>query len=321
MKDVACNLCGSTGSRPFALVPDLQFERFDVTSNLVQCSRCGLVYQNPRLEPHELEEHYPASYELYQSPQESSRPNWLLQKAYAYGMNKRCRFVTRHKPGGRLLDVGCATGTFMLAMQQDHRWQVEGIEVNAAVAEIAQQRTGVPVSASTLEEAALPAASFDAVTMWDVLEHVQDARQTAAEIWRLLKPGGIFVIRVPNLASWDVKLFGKAWAGYDAPRHLYCFSPATLSQLLDGTGFDVLEVSGAIGNYVTFALSACYWMTLRGVSKDTQQRVRRILYHPLLRILSAPLFWIPSMLKRGSVLVITARKPQETTAIHKEARA
>ncbi|MEZ4580535.1 MAG: class I SAM-dependent methyltransferase [Caldilineaceae bacterium] len=92
---------------------------------------------------------------------------------------------------GALLDVGCAAGTFLLAMSH---WGLDGngVELNAAeVARQTRERYGLDVIAGTLEDAHLAPAQFDAVTMWDVLEHVYDPAQTLREIHRLLKPGGI----------------------------------------------------------------------------------------------------------------------------------
>ena len=308
MESVTCNYCGLAETAPFAIVPDLLLERLTVKAPLVRCLHCGLVYQNPRPTLAEMGKHYPPEYEPYADQATQANRNWLLQKAIQHGTNKRCRFVTRHQQTGKLLDVGCAMGGFLLGMRAQNGWTVAGVEINSAVAAAAKQRYGLDVFAGTLEAAHYPDATFDAVTMWDVLEHLHDPGQTLAEIHRILRPNGIVVIRVPNLASWDAKLFGRRWAGLDAPRHLYIFTPETLSALLEKTGFQVAEHSCAIGSYMTFVLSIRFWLTERGVAAQTKELVSKLLYHPVARIVSIPLFYLVSLTRRGPLLVTVARK-------------
>lgn len=308
MESVLCNLCGSAQTKLFAIVPDLLLERETVTANLVQCSQCGLVYQNPRPTPAEIGEHYPPEYESYVDHTVQPKRNWLLQQAVEYGTNKRVRFVTRHKRAGRLLDVGCAMGTFLLGMRKQANWTVAGVELNQDVARLASERHGLDIFPGTLEEAAYPDGSFDAVTLWDVLEHLHDPLHGLQEIHRILRDEGIVVVRVPNLASWDAKLFGRYWAGLDAPRHLYIFTPETLTELLAKAGFQVVEHSCAIGSYMTWVLSIRFWLTARGTAPQTKERISRILYHPVARLLTVPLFYLVSLTLRGPLLVTVARK-------------
>jgi SAM-dependent methyltransferase len=224
-------------------------------------------------------------------------------------MGKRRRYVTQFKAGGRILDIGCATGAFLLAMQMHGRWQVNGVELNDKVARIACERYGLEVFAGTLEEARFPAAHFDAVTLWDVLEHLHDPMSSLREIHRILKPGGIVVLRVPNLRSWDAHLFGEYWAGFDAPRHLYVFTPQMMNELLARSGFTVLNHDTAIGSYVTFVLSIRFWLTARRVSPRVQRTILVLFNHPLARLVSAPIFFLPNLIRRGPLLVTIARKP------------
>ena len=82
----------------------------------------------------------------------------------------------------------------------------------------------------------------------------------------IIKPDGVLVIRVPNLDSWDERLFRTSWAGYDAPRHLYIFRPKTLSAMLEQQGFQVVDHSTAISSYMVFALDVRNWATARRFS-------------------------------------------------------
>lgn len=306
MEAICCALCGNDRSIEVAIVPDLLLNRPEVTARLVRCTACGLVYQNPRPTASEMGRHYPPTYESYGDHRTSARG--LVRRAYEYGMAKRCRYVTDQVVAGRLLDVGCAAGAFLVAMRE-RGWQVQGVEVSEDAARVARERHGLDVFTGVLEEAAFPDACFDAVTMWDVLEHVHNPLATLCEIRRVLKPGGVLVVRVPNLASWDARLFGTYWAGLDAPRHLYVFSPQTLRAVEAQAGLEQIATSTNIGGYMIFALDVRFWMNARGFPGWIRSLVGKVLYNPVSRVISAPFFSPSSRRGRGPLLVSTSRKP------------
>lgn len=306
METTTCNLCGANHVSELYTVPDLLLDRAEITARLVQCIHCGLVYQNPRPTLTEIGQHYPPEYEPYIASNIAQGQSWLIRQAVAYGMAKRRRFVTRYKRAGRLLDIGCATGTFLHNMQGHGSWNVCGVELSEDAAQLARQEFGLDVFTGTLEQAAYPDKHFDVVTMWDVLEHLHDPLGSLLEVRRILDTDGILLVRVPNLASWDARLFGATWAGLDAPRHLYIFTPHTLSTLLERAGFTVLEHNGGIGSYVTFVLSVRFWMRAKGLSSQTQARITRLLYSPAARLLSGPFFYLSSALLRAPLVVTIA---------------
>ena len=309
METVPCNLCGSNFTEDKMFVSDWLLGRPQVVARLVQCQACGLVYQNPRPTPIEMPAHYPPEYEPYTDIMALRQLPPLLRYALEYGLRKRVKFVTKYKPhGGCLLDIGCASGTFLNSMQAVKGWEVKGIEPNAQVADYARHKYGLDVSIGTLEEVSFPPTYFDCVTMWDVLEHIHDPLSTLLEVRRILKWDGILLVRVPNLASWDASLFRQTWAGLDAPRHLYVFTPDTLTAMLGQAGFKVIDLNCNIGGYVTFVLSLRFWMTARNVSLTLQKQITKTLYHPIARLVSAPLFWIPARLKKGPLMVAIAQK-------------
>jgi 2-polyprenyl-3-methyl-5-hydroxy-6-metoxy-1,4-benzoquinol methylase len=277
---------------------------------VVQCEQCGLIYQNPRPTLDEMAAHYPPEYDPYVDVTASHETqSWLYRQAIDYGMTKRGRFVTRHhQAGGRLLDVGCAAGLFLRSMRKFDGWQVEGVEISEYAARIAHEQYGLKVHVGTLEAANFPDQSFAAVTIWDVLEHLHDPAETLAEIYRILEPGGVVVIRVPNMASWFARVFGRYWAGLDAPRHLYFYSPKTLAEALQQAGFQVVDQTSGSGNYPTFVLSVRFWLVAKHASAAVRQRVNRLLLHPIARVLTVPFFYLSGLGLRGPLLVMTARK-------------
>jgi len=307
METTLCNLCGSEKSRLRYQLTDLLLDRPEVHSQLVECVECGLVYQNPRPTLAEMLAHYPPDYECYDTLPKINPSSWL-RRAIRYGMDKRCRVVRRARSHGSLLDVGCASGEFLHAMQQYPGWTLRGVELNDYAAEIARRAYGLDVATGTLEDARFPDCSFDVVTLWDVLEHLHDPLASLKEIQRILKPGGALVARVPNADSWDARLFGPAWAGLEPPRHLYVFGQATLRRAFEKAGLRIKELNCAIGGYPTFVMSVGFWLKTRQTPTQQRQRILRGLSHPIARLVTAPFYWLYSLGLRGPLLIAVAEK-------------
>jgi len=139
---------------------------------------------------------------------------------------------------GRLVDVGCGNGRF-LARMRDLGWEVLGVEPDPEAARVARERFGLTVIPSTLEEAKLPEASVDAVTMNHVIEHVPDPIGLLAECRRILRPGGTVVVVTPNLQSLGCRVFKADWRGYEIPRHLVIFSSKALRLCAERAGLTI----------------------------------------------------------------------------------
>ncbi len=307
MENVNCNLCHSQQAAPIYDLQDYLLEKPAVRTTLVKCQQCGLVYQNPRPTLQEIGAHYPPEYESYDDI-DSLKKSPLKNMVIDYGLNKRCRFITRHKARGRLLDIGCASGTFLNAMKRLPGWDLHGVEISPHAARIASEKYGLNVFEGTLEDARYEADFFDAITLWDVLEHLHDPASSLQEIRRILKPDGILVFRVPNGSSWDASLFGKYWSGLDSPRHLYIFDKKSLPALLDKTGFKTLDQSCGIGSYPTFVLSVRFWLVGSGAAPQRRNALLKVLSHPIARLLSAPFFYISNFGKNGPLLTVTAAR-------------
>jgi len=139
------------------------------------------------------------------------------------------------QPGGKLLEIGCGNGD-RLALFRDMGWKVSGIEPDVGAAQLAIAK-GLDVSQATLLPGLFPAASFDAILMSHVIEHVPDPQQTIRECHRLLRPGGVLVMLTPNTDSLGHRWFGKNWLHLDPPRHLHLFNCRNLSKLCSDEGF------------------------------------------------------------------------------------
>ena len=136
---------------------------------------------------------------------------------------------------GTLLDIGCGTGYFAEKMKEAG-WSVKGIEINKKARDFAMERSGLeiidPGQIDTLK-----ADSFDCITLWHVLEHFHDPLKYTSEIMRLLKPGGVCTVALPNCNSYDAKYYRQSWAAYDVPRHLWHFNPESFNIFSEKAGF------------------------------------------------------------------------------------
>lgn len=305
METVVCNLCGSPNARPLHEVQDWLLNRPMVKTSLVQCTSCGFIYQNPRPTREEIGEHYPPDYDPYQNLGKKS--SWLMRKAIAYGLNNRARLFTNLMQPGILLDVGCAAGDFLAFVKQHYGWQVRGVEVSEYAARLARETYGLDVYTGTLEQACLPENSVDVVTMWDVLEHLHDPSGTLGELRRILKPGGLLALRLPNADSLDARIFGRYWSGLDAPRHLYVFSKANIRAMLTQQGYEVVMMTSKYGSYLGFILSLRFFMVGKQVNASFRNAMIGLLYSPFGRLAFAPAFFIYSLFQQSSQLSVVAR--------------
>lgn len=251
----SCRVCGAGGGVPV-------FE--DPPFSVLRCSSCSFVWVSPRLPDRELEEVYGESYWRSETPREQGYADYVRDEPlYLKTFRRRLRLVGRWAPaGGRVLDVGCAAGFFLrTAMQAGY--DVQGIEISPAIARHAAERVGADrVFVGRIEDVPqqhdrLRPRSFDAVTMWDVVEHVVDPHSLLASARRFLRPGGVLILETQNVDSAFARLLGKRWQHFKHREHLYHFNPATIARLLADSGFTVRHNSPAYGGkYVSFSFIA-----------------------------------------------------------------
>lgn len=250
-----CALCGSGRSEFVLSGPDRLLD-LPGEYSFVRCIDCGLVRQDPR-PPDALEAHYPESYPSYAGSVEA-KGNLLRRLDRGYGQHKRAAIVQRFRGSGRLLDVGCATGDFLLEMRRRHGWDLTGVEPTDYACAYAQG-LGLDVVCGTLAQAAFDDASFDVVTMWNVLEHVSDPVAELRETWRVLRPNGILVFSVPVWESRLRRWFGPYWVEWDLPRHMHIFSSWTAQRLLGMTGFQGMGRFTPFSEYRVLHMSSINW--------------------------------------------------------------
>jgi SAM-dependent methyltransferase len=269
------------------------------TFSYVRCDRCGLIRLDPLPSWEELQQHYPEEYEAFQERRES----WLFRLGQQRQWARRVHAVQRYwrRGPGRVLDVGCATGEFLAAMQQ-RGWSVAGIEPSPAAAARARDRLGATaVQAAPLEQAVLPAGSFDLVTLWDVLEHLADPGAALRRLAGALRPAGFLALGVPSLDAWDAHLFGPAWIGWDAPRHLYLFPDAVLREMLAAAGLRVVATRCFYGDYGAFIPSLDLALREHYGERPAGRTLRRLAALRPWRYLLWPYFRLAEWLRRGPI--------------------
>ena len=148
----------------------------------------------------------------------------------------------RHRPGGRLLDLGCGVG-LSVRLADEAGYEGWGVEINRQRAACARDRVGVRVVNSDLAAAAFPDAHFSVVLLSHVLEHLSSPRAVFDEMRRVLAPDGVAVIDVPNMAGLLVPLLGDRWTGWMPDMHVWQFTPATLRTALRQIGWEPVEMA------------------------------------------------------------------------------
>ena len=304
MEETSCDSCGANRPQVIYCGPDWQQPLPPVA--LVRCQNCGLIYLSPRPTPQEIGAYYPADYGPFRPAIEDER------MALMRYMRRRKLAQRRHlieqfsgRKTGRVLDVGCATGLFLHEMSLAG-WETAGVELTPTAAEYARKRFGLNVFTGTLSE--LPAApgAFDVVTFWDVLEHTFSPSSELARAATLLSPGGLIAINVPNWHSPDRRLFGPHWIGLDPPRHLYVFTRASLTTLLERAGLRPVGWVCFMPSYFSFAISVERW--LEHSWPRAARPIGRVLNFPGVRFVFEPWFTLANWLKIGGVIAVFAVK-------------
>lgn len=230
-----CPLCKSSAiKKRFACVDEFATgEQFDI----FECTACGLAFTQNVPDEKEIDRYYESPTYISHSNTSKGIVNRVYHIVRRIMLQKKARKVEMLTglKNGRLLDYGAGTGHFARLMET-RGWSVTAIEKNGKAREFALKEFGfemLPVEAlSTIKDKEL-----DVVTMWHVMEHIQEPDRMWDELHRILGDKGIAIIAVPNSASYDALKYKEHWAAYDVPRHLWHFTPSTIAQWGEKHGF------------------------------------------------------------------------------------
>jgi SAM-dependent methyltransferase len=239
---VNCARCGGWDTDRVIQTPDYELH-IDAPFEISACRNCGHIYTSVRPDCNTLfSKFYPDDYICYGGKRGvdglMDRKRMEGQAAQRAEMIKK---YTGQQSPIRLLEVGCATGEFIKTCRQRFGWEVAGIEPNRRLSD-ALNREGYPVVPFMLEDAEIPAEQYDVVSLFNVLEHLWDCVYSLKRINRLLKPGGLAVVEIPDFDSPSRRRFGKYWFLYHLPRHLSHFTKNSLTSLMNECGFEKVDI-------------------------------------------------------------------------------
>ena len=228
MKEINnCKICDGSEFKLFLNTKDYFYTKEEFT--LSKCNNCGFVFTNPV--PENLGRYYDT--EEYLS-HDTANVN-IISKIYGFirnlNISRKYNIVSSYVPRGTILDIGCGTGE-LLAFFKKNGWKTKGVEPNQKARQTAVSTNNVDVLGED-EINQIDLESQDVVSMWHVLEHVEELNTRIAQVKRLTRKNGVMIFALPNLNSPDSKKYGKYWAGLDVPRHLYHFTEDSFSRLMD----------------------------------------------------------------------------------------
>jgi SAM-dependent methyltransferase len=271
----------------------------DRTFEVFRCPKCGLGVTVPRLEGAALAGAYPHVY--FQFEENIRVEQHPLSRRYRLDRVKQLQ--ARHA-GVELLDVGANTGMFVKTAREEG-FDAQGLEISADAVAFGRKAWGLPLTVGTMESAGCAPSAFDVVTLWHVWEHLPDPLQSAQTAFRLLRPGGLLALAVPNFASLQARVFGPRWFHLDVPRHLYHYTPQAMAGLLRSAGFaDVTLRFGSAQHDWAGILGSI--MNLAPPRESlVHKSVRKLIGTPLARLVAG----VEAHAGQGGTFELYARKP------------
>ncbi|MEQ1676397.1 MAG: class I SAM-dependent methyltransferase [Chitinophagaceae bacterium] len=234
-----CPVCGSSQISKVIIAKD--FTVSGETFGIMECNSCSLRFTQDVPDAVSIAPYYKS--ENYISHTDTSKG--LINRLYQFVRKrtlKRKRKLIQKATGivkGNILDVGSGTGAFVREMKAAG-WMVTGLEPDADARKLAAAVNGVTLTEMD-QFYKLEPGTFDAITLWHVLEHVHDLQPYIVQLKRLLKENGKLFIAVPNYTSKDAGIYKEYWAAYDVPRHLYHFSPKSIQVLMEKQGLKLQQ--------------------------------------------------------------------------------
>ena len=232
MSPIHCWVCGEHAELGRLEVRDADRGVDEYCLTLCSACRSGGLEHPPS--PAVLSRHYDASY-YGGGDSKFAAPLQAIVNLSTRMRARSIRNLLHWTPEPLVLDIGCGRGSLLAELAG---MGARGIGLERATASF-PARPGLELRIGELTDERFPAASFDAVVLWHVFEHLGDPQAVLAEVGRIIKPGGLLVIAVPNNASWQARYFGRCWFHLDVPRHLHFFGHAGLLRLLRQQGYEV----------------------------------------------------------------------------------
>ncbi len=307
--DEVCILCGSPLEMTIAGLSDTRFG-VPGSYDVYRCSHCGLEETLPRPSASELKRLYETYYNF--SGERGTRYTRWREHFFFSFLNRVWSFLDgdisfyQQRGTGRLLDIGCNEGRG-LRIYGGNGFQAEGLELNATAAAVAHN-SGFAVHTCLLGEFR-PVIAYDVAVLSNVLEHSLDPKQMLQDVHRILASNGQVWISCPNNESWLRSVFGKTWINWHVPFHIIHFSAATLRDLLESTGYVVVEVRQITpGLWVTQSVIARLFSRKGKKTSQLRNPFLTLLFMVFARFVFFPALWLGNKLGHGDCLLAVGTK-------------
>ncbi len=305
-----CPLCGCGQVAELLVAPD-RFHLRKEMFRLVRCSSCTGVWLASPPKPEEMGLHYTEDYHkgIMAGGEGDVASRWKYPR----------RRIAEYKRGGTILDIGCSSGAFLSTMKGSS-WELYGIDMEESTAERARAKTGANIFVGDAVAAPFLPDTFDVITSFDLIEHVYSPRTFLTKVFEWLKPGGIYYAMMPNIASWEARLFGTHWYGLELPRHLFHFSPRSLKCLMTDLGFEEVCVKTPRVSYMRRSAGYVFASALESVGLPATPQARpkprslpRKAFNKAVQLAVAePFAQIAAMASAGPSMEAVFRKPMRS---------
>lgn len=211
----------------------------------MRCSRCGHQFVGNPPSASNLDDAYGEGYYRSTAALETAPKGYVDYLANCehrvVGFRSRLATVQKYCAPGRILDIGCAVGLFLVAAREGG-WEATGYERSAWASQYGRVNFGVDIVTGNSTVDSFPGESFDAISMWDVLEHIEDPMSSIENVAKWLVPGGVVALSTVNAGALSARLAGKSWRHLAPPHHLHYFTLQSLMKMLNAHGFSLLEM-------------------------------------------------------------------------------
>lgn len=312
-----CNICQNSKTRYKFSAKGDSHRNFDI----FECSSCGVAFTFPAPDKEELEKYYDHGYYG-----EDVRRLYFIRELFMHLFQaEKRKAIESCKRKARLMDIGCGDGRFLKEMAR-YGWEVYGIDTAKTASNLLKVMKGIKYFSGELVQLNFPSDYFDVVTLWHVLEHLNDPLLELREISRILKRDGLVFIAVPNFNSLQARFGRHQWFHLDPPRHLWHFSSKSLFFAIKKSGLVIEHQNFLSYHYNLFG----WWQTILNrcslpfnhlyhfLKKEKEYKKTDIFARFNAQLFIAvsipflPLFFLltlwESLLNRGGTITVSARK-------------
>jgi len=233
----ACPVCHNTDLIDLFECNDhmLSNDKFLITV----CNKCKLLITNPQPDTSELARYYKSENYISHKANAKFVLDYVYMVARKFTVRSKLRILNQYPHNYTIMDYGCGTGDFLYGCKENG-WTITGYEPSDSARKIAEQKLKVNILSNVEELKKKP--FFSIITLWHVLEHIPNPRETIANLRNIVADNGKIIFALPNHESYDAKLYKEYWAAYDVPRHLYHFSKESMEYFLTKNGLRLDDV-------------------------------------------------------------------------------